>query len=79
MMRAKVCEHFISKFGNIPYGMQFTLSIDLNTINSITLEYLKHLKENQQCYTYSGLAVNIDDVLEQMKDKLLEMLKILGE
>jgi hypothetical protein len=79
MIQIKVCEHYISKFGNAPSGIEIIFIIDVITPSPVLINYLKHLKENQQCYNYSGLTVNIDDILKQMKDNLLEMLKILGE
>jgi hypothetical protein len=77
MTQIRVCEHFKNKFGNIPYGIELTLKLDLNTINAIMLEYLKHLKENQQCYNYSGLTQPIDNILSQIKSNLQELLKML--
>jgi hypothetical protein len=77
MIQVKVCEHYKNRFGNIPSDINLMLNLDLNTINLTVLEYLKHLKENPSCYAYSGLSQSIDDLLNQVKNSLLEMLKML--
>jgi hypothetical protein len=77
MMQIKVCEHYKNKFGNIPLGTDLLLYLDLNTVNIITIEYLKHLKENQSCYAYSDLTQPVDEILNQIKNNLQEMLRML--
>jgi hypothetical protein len=78
MIQIKVCPHFKNTFAQASEGVEVIVRINLEVPPAPNLiNYLKHLKENQECYNYSGLTVSVDDILKQMKNNLLEMLKML--
>jgi hypothetical protein len=79
MKEIKVCVHYKNKFAPTPEGTEFTILYEnlTESPSPLVIEFLKHLKDNTSCYSYSGLTQNIDDILSQIKNSLQEMLNML--